>query len=65
MTDSAVEAEVEQKIAIDIYQWLREVCSKRLIRDGSIILGGADVVVHIDESLFRYKPKVIPIAGTC
>ena len=25
----------------------------------------AGVVVQIDESLFRHKAKVIPIAGTC
>ena len=27
MKDAAEEAEVQEKIAIDVYQWLREVCS--------------------------------------
>ena len=57
--DAAEEAEVQEKTAIDIYQWLREVCSTRLISAGPIVLGGAGVVVEIDESLFRHKPKVV------
>ena len=52
----AAEAEVQEKTAIDIYQWLQEVCYTRLIIAG---LGGPGVVVEIDESLFRYKPKVV------
>ena len=59
VTDTAEDAQVEEKTAIDVYQWLREVCSTRLIRDGPAILGGAGVVVQVDESLFRHKPKVI------
>ena len=42
----------------DVYQWLREVCTTRLIQDPPIVLGGPGKVVQIDESLFRHKPKV-------
>ena len=53
VSDTAEEAEVQEKTAIDIYQWLREVCSTRLITDGPI-LGGPGVIVEIDGSLFRH-----------
>ena len=58
--DAAEEAEVQEKTAIDIYQWLREVCSTRLITSEplKLVLGGPGAVVQIDESLFRHKPKV-------
>ena len=56
--DAAEEAEVQEKTAIDIYLWLREVCSTRLITSGPVVLGGPGAVVQIDESLFRHKPKV-------
>lgn len=56
--DAAEEAQVQQKTAIDVYQWLREVCSTRLITSGPVVLGGPGAVVQIDESLFRHKPKV-------
>ena len=52
-------AEVQEKTAIDIYQWLRKVCSTQLISAGPVVLGGPGVVVEIDESLFRHKPKVV------
>ena len=57
--DAAEEAEVQEKTAIDVYQWLREVCSTRLIADGRVVLGGRGSIVQIDESLFRHKPKVV------
>ena len=59
--DAAEEAEVQEKTAIDLYQWLREVCSTRLIADGPVVLGGPGSIVQIDESLFRHKPKVVTI----
>ena len=43
--DAAEEAEMQQKTAIDIYQWLREVCTTRLITTGPIVLGGPGIVV--------------------
>ena len=38
------------------FLFLREVCSAHLIND-PLALGGANVIVQIDESLFRHKPK--------
>ena len=60
VTDVAEEAEVELHTAIDIYQWLREVCSTWLLQ-APIVLGGPGKIVQIDESLFRHKPKVSKI----
>ena len=50
VSDAAEEAEISSRVAIDIYQWLREVCTAKLLQ---IILSGPGVVIHIDESLFR------------
>ena len=58
VTDACEEAEVGERTAIDIYQWLREVCSQALLNGPPIILGGQQIVVQVDESLFRHKPKV-------
>ena len=52
------EAEVDKRSAIDIYQWLREVCTTRLLRDPPIVVGGQGVIVQVDESLFCHQPKV-------
>ena len=57
VSDAAEEAEISSRVAIDIYQWLCEVCTAKLLQT-QIILGGPGVVVQIDESLFRHKPKV-------
>ena len=57
ITEAAGEAEIGRPVAIDIYQWLREVCSSKLIQS-PVILGGPGKVVQVDESLFRHKPKV-------
>ena len=57
VADAMEEADVDRRTAIDIYQWLREVCSTKLL-SSSIVLGGPGVVVQTDESLFRHKPKV-------
>ena len=61
MSDTAECAKVALNTAVDVYQWLREVCSTRLINDG--------VVVQIDESLFKHKPKVLVVqnkmTGVC
>ena len=50
-------AEVDKGTAIDVYRWLREICTTKLL-PMPMILGGPGVVVQIDESLFRHKPKV-------
>ena len=57
VTDAAEEAGVARNMAIDVYQWLREVCYAKL-STMNIKLGGPDKVVQIDESLFRHKLKV-------
>ena len=58
VTNATRIAEVDEGTAIDIYTWLREICSKKL-QPMPMILGGPGIVVQIDESLFRHKPKVI------
>ena len=60
--DTAEEAEISDRVAIDIYQWLREVCTTALLNN-PMILGGPGTVVQIDESLFRHKPKVANMHG--
>ena len=50
VSDAAEEAEISSRVAIDIYQWLREVCTAKLLQT-QIILGCPGVVVQIDESL--------------
>ena len=54
---AAEEAKVSAETAGQIYQWLREVCTTKLLAT-PIQLGGPGTVVQIDESLFRHKPKV-------
>ena len=58
VSDASEEAEIHIGTGVDIYQWLRDVCSARLL-SSPIILGGPNTMVQIDESLFRHKPKVI------
>ena len=58
VTNATRIAEVDEGTAIDVYRWLREICSKKLLPI-PMILGGPGIVVQIDESLFRHKPKVI------
>ena len=57
---SAEEVKVSQATAIQVYFWLRDVCSHRLCNiDPPIKLGGPGKVVATDESLFSQKCKVI------
>ena len=57
--DAAEEAGVSEPTAIQVYAWLRDVCSYRLCTiDPPIKLGGQGVIVSIDESLFSHTPKV-------
>ena len=56
--DAGEEAEVDEETAIQVYQYCRDVCSWRILKhDSPLLLGGPGVVVQIDESLFRHKPK--------
>ena len=57
VTNAMEQAEVDTRTAIDVYQRLREVCTTKLLQT-PIILGGPGIIVQIDESLFRHKPKV-------
>ena len=57
VTEAMEEAVVDKRKGVDIYQGLREVCTTKLL-SSPIILGSPGVVVQIDESLFRQKPKV-------
>ena len=57
VSDAAKEADVDRGTAIDVYRWLREVCSTKLLST-PIVLGGRGDIVQIDESLFRHNPKV-------
>ena len=45
-----------ERTGIQVYQWFCDVCSAKLLQT-SIKLGGPGVVVQIDESLYRHKPK--------
>ena len=54
MTDAAKDAEVSERMAIDMYGWYRDVCTL----SAPIVLGGPGVIIQIDESLFHHKPKV-------
>lgn len=57
VTDAGKVAEVDEGTAIDVNRWLREICSSKLLQT-PVILGGPGIVVQINESLFRHKPKV-------
>jgi transposase-like protein len=57
VTDASEETGISLRVSIDMYLWFREVCSAKLLQN-PIVLGGPGVIVQIDESLFRHKPKV-------
>ena len=61
--DAASDIEVDKNTAVDVYMWLREVCSTELSAT-PIILGGPRVIVQVDESLYRHKPKVMCMLHT-
>ena len=55
---AAEEAKTSEVTAIQSYQYLRDVCSWRLLNvDSPLLLSGPGIVIQIDESLFRHKPK--------
>ena len=64
VSDAAEEAKVGRDTAINVYQWLREVCTTKLLTV-PVQLGGPGKVVQIDESLFRHKPKVCSACLLC
>lgn len=58
VTDAKAATEVDVGTAVDVYRWLREVCTTKLL-GMTIKLGGPGIIVQIDESQFRHKPKVM------
>ena len=57
LTNAAEESQIDAGKDVDVFQWFRDVCSTKLLQI-PVILGGQGIVVEIDESLFRHKPKV-------
>ena len=57
VTKLACEAKITENTACTIYQWFREMCSTHLLNT-QIILGGPGIIVQVDESQFKHKPKV-------
>ena len=47
--DAANVADVDENTVLDVYRWLREVCSIKLLQT-PIVLGGPGIVVQIDKS---------------
>ena len=64
VTQAAEEAEVSHDTAINVYKWLREVCSTKFTQT-PIQLGGPGRVVQTDASLFKHKPKVYNTYKLC
>ena len=57
VTQAAKQAKISEKRCIDVYQFMRDVCSTKLL-SAPIILEGPGTVVQIDESLFVHNRKV-------
>ena len=57
MLNAATEADTSDNTACQVYQWLREICSTRLLQT-QIVLGGPGITILVDKSKFRDKPKV-------
>ena len=57
VTQATKQAKISEKQCIDIYQFMRDVCTAKLLAT-PIILGGPGTVVQIDESLFVHNRKV-------
>ena len=57
VTEATKQAKISEKCCIDIYQYIRDVCSSKLL-SAPITLGGPGIVVQIDESLFVHTQKV-------
>ena len=51
VTDVIDDVEIDTHTGVDIYQWLRELCSTKLLQ-WPIILGGPGIIVQV-----RHKTK--------
>jgi hypothetical protein len=52
------QVEIGEKTVIQMYQYLRDVCTTKLLNTPiQLHVGSQDVVVQIDESLFNHKSK--------
>ena len=58
MTDAASEAEVTEASACAVYQWLREVCTTRLMTT-PIRLGGPGTIVQIGGELLEQSEEEV------
>ena len=56
--DARKDVKIGKKMAINIYQWCRDICSWKLISGPPIMLGGPGAIVQIDESVFTHQGKV-------
>ena len=50
--------DVGKKMAINIYQWCRDMCLWTLVNGPDIKLGGPGQIIQIDESVFTHQGKV-------
>ena len=53
---AAENTKISEKTIVQMYQYIRDVCTTKLLNTAAE-LGGPGVVVQIDESLFNHKPK--------
>ena len=56
VTVAAKSVQVSEKSAIQMFHYLREVCTTKLLHTPPQ-LGGPGVIVQLDESLFNHKAK--------
>ena len=49
VSDAADQINIDRQTAIDVYEWLREVCSQSLIQT-RIVLVGPGTVVQVDDT---------------
>ena len=54
VTSGCKEAEVASKTAIDVYQWLKEVCSTKLLAT-PIKLGDPGAVIQANDSITNQR----------
>ena len=61
LTAAIGDINVGKKMAINVYQWCRDICSWSLINGPDIKLSGPGQIVQIDESIFTHQGKVCVI----